>query len=105
MVDVVLNVVGELVEAVQSLNCKVLRRGFVVLHALQVSNDILGTLFLLVDDALEIVVLLIDFVEDLVLQANLVCYSLLHLRALVLMVLAHLENLLELLDLLGGSDF
>ena len=99
--DVLVHFVRELIESLQGLSSKVLRRWLVALHTLQVSYDVLGTLFLLVNDALQIVVLLLYLVQDFILQTHLVGNSLLHLRALTLVFLANLQDFLKLGHLVG----
>ena len=99
--DVLVHFVRELIESLQGLSSKVLRRWLVALHTLQVPYDILCTLLLLVNDALQIVVLLLYLVQDFILQAHLVGNSLLHLSTLTLVFLANLQDFLNLGHLVG----
>jgi hypothetical protein len=75
-----------------------LRRWAVVLHALKVADDIFGALLLLIDNAFEVVVLLIDLLHDFFFQADLAGYASLHPGALRLMLAASIQYLIELGD-------
>jgi len=77
-----------------------LRRRPVALHAFEVADYVLGVFLLLIYDAFQVVVLLIDLLHDLLLEADLARDTPLHSSTLVLMILASLEDLLKFLDLL-----
>lgn len=83
VLDRVVDVCREDLQLLQRLNGVVLGRRPVVLHALQVADDVLRVLLLLIDDRLQRVVLVVHLREDLVLEAHLVGHSLLHLLAIV----------------------
>ena len=88
------NVALELFELIKSLIGEVLWRWLVVLHALQIADDLLGVCLLLVNDAFQHVKLLIDFLVDLILKAFLIQYLELHILALSKIIDALLLNLL-----------
>jgi hypothetical protein len=74
------------------------------LDAFKVSNDILSTFLLFINDTFQVIILLFDFMKDLIFEADLIGDSLLHLRALVLMILADLEDLFKFGYLLLGGN-
>ena len=79
----------ETFQLVESLVRKILGRWAVVLHAFKIRDDLARVGFLLVDDLLEHVKLVVYFLGDLIFQALLVEDSLLHISALVQIIGAH----------------
>jgi len=75
------NLTFESLELNQGFLGKVLRRRFVLLHALEVSDGVLSLDFLLVDDILQLLVLSVDLLENFFFEAFLSHDSTLHVRA------------------------
>ena len=72
ILDSLRNVRLELFELVQGLICEILWRWLVVLHTLEVADDLLGVGLLLVNDAFEHVKLLVHFLVNFILQTFLI---------------------------------
>jgi hypothetical protein len=90
----------ELVQIFKCLYCEVKRRRLVVLDALQVAYDVLCMLFLLINYTLQVVVLLINLGHNFLLESDLARNPPLHARALLLVLTACIEDLIELSHLL-----
>jgi hypothetical protein len=71
---------------VQSLVSKVLGWGLIRLDRLQVLDDVVCSIFLLVNNALEVLVFLVDFHGNFLVQAHLVYDFLLHVSTLIFAV-------------------
>lgn len=76
-----INACLEILQLVQRLVSEVFGRRLILLHTLQVTNDLLGTRLLLINDAFEVIEFFIDLLRDLVFQSLLITNSLLHFLA------------------------
>lgn len=99
----VLNFVLKRLKLDEGLLGEVLGRRLILLHALEVLDDVLGLKLLLVDDCLQLVVLLVHFFEDLLLQTLLTHHAVLHVRARLQRFAALRQNGFELGYLAGGG--
>ena len=97
--DAALQVLDVGLEADESFLGEVLGRRLVLLDALQVLDREEGLLALLVDDRGKLVVLVLDLLDDLFLDALLLHHRVLHARALLERLVRLVEQVLELTDL------
>ena len=94
--DFLLNLGLEVLQLHQGLSGEVFGGWFVLLHALKMLDDVLSLCLLFIDDGFQLVVLLVDFLEHLFLQAFLAHHSILHIRARLEGLSTLRENRLEL---------
>lgn len=94
LVDAIL----EALELVECLVREVLRGRLILLHTLEVADDLLCTRLLFIDYAFEVVELFVDLFRDFIFEALLVADALLHFLAFLQIICALFLYILEMLE-------